>query len=238
MQSPFDLTATLIGSLDAAILTLDEGDVVAVSSKYAAIAEGRIVELAAIAPALRAHELAARYRIDPAIAQLALDEADHVFGGIELGFLLTAKGGVISPNAGLDRSNVPSGRAVLLPRQPFALAEEIRRALEARYKRRLGLILTDSWLMPGRYGTTGIAIAMAGFEPIKDERGKKDLFGNPMAVTQIGAADGLAAAAQVVMGERDEATPFAPHPRRQCGPLQSRALPRRCRHPLAAVHLH
>ena len=47
------------------------------------------------------------------------------------------------------------------------------------------MILTDSWLMPGRYGTTGVAIAMAGFQPIKDERGKQDLFGNAMAVTQV-----------------------------------------------------
>ena len=50
---------------------------------------------------------------------------------------------------------------------------------------------------------------MAGFQPIKDERGKQDLFGNPMAVTQVGVADSLAVCAQVVMGERDEATPFA-----------------------------
>ena len=63
--------------------------------------------------------------------------------------------------------------------------------------------------MPGRYGTTGVAIAAAGFQPIKDERGKQDLFGNSMAVTQIGVADSLAVCAQVVMGERDEATPFA-----------------------------
>ena len=55
---------------------------------------------------------------------------------------------------------------------------------------------------------------MAGFQPIRDERGKSDLFGNPMAVTQIGVADALASCAQVVMGERDEATAHRPHPRR------------------------
>ena len=147
--------------------------------------------------------------MDASVAQLVLDEAEHIFGGIELGFLLTAKGGVISPNAGLDRSNIPSGQVVLLPLKPFETAETIRQTLQARLRCRVGVILSDSWLMPGRYGTTGIAIAMAGFQPIKDERGKKDLFGNPMAVTQIGLADSLAACAQVVMGERDEATPFA-----------------------------
>lgn len=208
-QQPFDLLATALDSLDAAGLQPRTGDVLAISSKYAAIAGGRIVKLADVLPSPRAAALAARYKMDPALAQLVLEEADHIFGGIELGFLLTAKGGVISPNAGLDRSNIPSGQVVLLPRQPFALAEALRQGLKRALGCQLGLILTDSWLMPGRYGTTGIAIAMAGFQPIQDERGKRDLFGNPMAVTQIGIADSLAACAQVVMGERDEALPFA-----------------------------
>ncbi len=208
-DEPFDLIETIFGSLAAADMTLKDGDVLAVSSKYAAIAAGRIFSLDDIRPSVRAEQLAGRYNMDTAIAQLVIDEADHIFGGIELGFLLTEKGGVISPNAGLDRSNIPSGKAVLLPRDPFRTAETIRRALQTQLGCRIGLILTDSWLMPGRYGTTGIAIAIAGFQPIRDERGKQDLFGNPMAVTQIGLADALAACAQIVMGERAEATPFA-----------------------------
>ena len=206
---PFDVVAALVDSLDAAGIALRDGDVLAISSKYASIASGRIVSLAAIETTARAEALARRYCMDAAVAQLVLDEAEHIFGGIELGFLLTAKGGVLSPNAGLDRSNIPSGQVVLLPHKPFETAEAIRQALQRQLRARIGVILSDSWLMPGRYGTTGIAIAMAGFQPIKDERGKKDLFGNPMAVTQIGVADALAACAQVVMGERDEATPFA-----------------------------
>ncbi len=208
-DQPFDLIGAILDSISAADMTLQDGDVLAVSSKYAAIAAGRIFRLDDIQPSERARQLAERYSMDAAVAQLVIDEADHIFGGIELGFLLTAKGGVISPNAGLDRSNIPSGKVVLLPRAPFQTAEAIRQALQTKLRCRIAVILTDSWLMPGRYGTTGIAIAMAGFQPIRDERGKKDLFGNPMAVTQIGLADSLAACAQIVMGERDEATPFA-----------------------------
>ena len=208
-SQPFDLIATLHESLKRSSISLRDGDVVAVSSKYASIAAGRIVALDEVAPTPKAKKLAARYQMDAAITQLVLEEADHIFGGIELGFLLTAKGGVLSPNAGLDRSNIPSGNVVLLPKAPFELAETIRDALQRSCDCRIGVLLTDSWLMPGRYGTTGIAIAMAGFQPIKDERGKLDLFGNAMAVTQIGVADSLAACAQVMMGERDEATPFA-----------------------------
>ena len=205
----FDLPRTIVESLKAADLTPRDGDVLAISSKYAAIAAGRMCRLDDIKATPRARDLAHRYNMPPALAQLALQEAEHIFGGIELGFLLTARGGVISPNAGLDRSNVPSGQVVLLPADSFATARTIFEALRESLGCHLGIILTDSWLMPGRYGTGGIALGNAGFAPIRDERGKADLFGNPMAVTQVGIADSLAACAQIVMGERDEATPIA-----------------------------
>ena len=206
---PFDLAQALIDSLNQAEIALQDGDVVAVSSKYAAIAEGRIFSLDEVRPTARAKALAKRYRMDAAVAQLVIEEAGHIFGGIKMGFLLTARLGIISPNAGLDRSNIPSGQVVLLPKRPYDTAETIRQRLHQRLNCRIGIILTDSWLVPGRYGTTGIALAVAGFKPIKDERGKMDLFGNPMTVTQVGIADSLAVCAQVVMGERNQATPFA-----------------------------
>lgn len=208
-DSPFDLIETILDGLADAELGAQDGDVLAISSKYAAIAAGRVYNLDDIEASARACQMAERYNMSAAVAQLVLDEADHVFGGIEQGFLLTARGGIISPNAGLDRSNIPSGKVVLLPEDPFRCAEAIFIALQQRLGRHIGVILTDSWLLPGRYGTGGIALGVAGFKPIKDERGKDDLFGNPMAVTQVGVADLLAASAQVVMGERDQATPFA-----------------------------
>jgi coenzyme F420-0:L-glutamate ligase len=205
----FDLYATISAALAASDITLQTGDVLAVSSKYTAISEGRIVAMADVQVTPEAEALAERYHMNPVIAQLVLQEADHIFGGIQIGFLLTYKDGVLSPNAGLDRSNIPSGYVVLFPKDPYASAERIRQAMQARYGVRLGVILTDSWLMPGRLGTSGVALATAGFRPIQDERGKTDLFGNPMAVTQRGIADSISVAAQLVMGERDEATPLA-----------------------------
>jgi coenzyme F420-0:L-glutamate ligase/coenzyme F420-1:gamma-L-glutamate ligase len=208
-DAPFDLHATLSDALHDADLPLQTGDVVAVSSKYAAISEGRVVSLADVVITEEGQAIAARYNMNAALAQLVLDEADFVFGGIGMGFLLTAKEGIISPNAGLDRSNIPSGQVVLFSQHPYATAEGIRDVLQAHYGVRLGVVLTDSWLMPGRLGTTGVALASAGFQPTQDERGKEDLFGNPMAVTVRGVADSITAAAQMVMGERAEATPFA-----------------------------
>jgi coenzyme F420-0:L-glutamate ligase len=204
----FELIETLVASLEAAGQTLTDGDVLAVSSKYAAISEGRVITLADVVVSPEAAALAERYNMNPRIAQLVYQEADHVFGGIP-GFLLTFKDGILSPNAGLDRSNIPNGYAVLFPDDPYRTAANIRAAVRARLGADVGVILTDSWLMPGRLGTTGVALATAGFKPIQDERGKTDLFGNPMQVTVRGIADTICAAAQLVMGERDEATPFA-----------------------------
>lgn len=205
----FDLIAALEDALAACDLTLVDGDVLAVSSKYAAISEGRVVNLADVVVSEDAERVAAQYNMNPKMAQLVLENAEHVFGGIQLGFLLTHVHGIISPNAGLDRSNIPSGQVVLFPADPYGTAAWIRAQVRERFGADVGVILTDSWLVPGRWGTTGIALAMAGFRPVADERGKADLFGNPMQVTQRGVADSLCVAAQLVMGERDEATPFA-----------------------------
>lgn len=208
-SEPFALYDTLQTALDKNQQILQDGDVLAVSSKYVAISENRVINLADITPTAEALALAERFNMDKTIAQLVLQEADHIFGGIPMGFLLTWRSGIISPNAGLDRSNIPSGQAVLLPADPYASAHQMKNWILETLGVRVGIIVTDSWLVPGRYGTSGVALSVAGFQPIEDERGKEDLFGNPMAVTQRGVADSLSVAAQMVMGERDEATPFA-----------------------------
>lgn len=208
-EREFDLFAELLRALSQAEIHLRSGDILAISSKYTAISEGRVVTLAEVVVGLEAQLLADRYGIQPQLAQLVWEEAEHVFGGIELGFTLSAHHGIIAPNAGVDRSNIPSGKAVLLPRAPYQLAEELCSELRVWSGCDVGIVLTDSCLLPGRLGTTGVAVATAGFSPVQDERGRPDLFGNAMTVTQRGVADSLAAAAQLVMGERDEATPFA-----------------------------
>ena len=71
----------------------------------------------------------------------------------------------------------------------------------------MGVVIADSRLMPTRIGTTGVAIACAGFEPVEDQRGRRDLFGNILRVTFKAVADGLATMGVAVMGESDESTP-------------------------------
>lgn len=108
----FDLIAALDDALTVSGVKLADGDVLAVSSKYTAISEGRIVDLADVVPSEDAERVAAQYNMNPKMAQLVLENAEHVFGGIQLGFLLTHVHGVSSCTpAPSDRSKKPRARS-------------------------------------------------------------------------------------------------------------------------------
>lgn len=140
--------------------------------------------------------------------ELVNQEADQIIGGDQV--TLTLKENIFIPWAGIDRSNIPDGKAVLWPKNPQHEAEKLLKELKKHYKKRqLGIVITDSFCVPLRKGTMGIALAYAGFEGVKDERGHKDLYKKPLKVTQVALADLLASAAHLVMGEADERCPFA-----------------------------
>jgi len=186
---------------------LRDGDVIVISSKFVAISEGRIVKLDSVIPSEYAVELASKYGMPAELCELIIRESDEIMGGV-VGFILAAKDGVLAPNAGIDRSNIVPGRAVLYPRNAMESASMIVDAMRFRHGLRIGVVVSDSRLMPTRRGTTGVALAVAGLEAVVDLRGKEDLFGNVLRVTSQAIADDLCSAAQLVMGEADEATPF------------------------------
>jgi coenzyme F420-0:L-glutamate ligase len=185
-----------------------DNDIVVISSKFVSMSEGAVVNLARIRASKKARALAAKCHIDQKMAELVLRESDYVIKGVP-GFLLAIKDGTIAPNAGIDRSNVPKGYAILYPRDPFGTAEELRQRFKKEIGVKVGIVIADSRIMPTRIGTTGIAIACAGFEPVEDLRGKRDLFGNVLKYTFKAIADGLATMGVAVMGESDEATPVS-----------------------------
>jgi coenzyme F420-0:L-glutamate ligase len=182
-------------------------DVLIISSKFVSMSEGAVVNLGKIRAGKKARALAAKCHMDEKMAELVLRESDYIFKGVP-GFLLAIRDGMIAPNAGIDRSNVPKGYAILYPRDPFGTAETLRQKFLER-SIRVGIVLADSRLMPTRIGTTGVAIACAGFEPVEDLRGKKDLFGNVLKYTFKAVADGLATMGVAVMGESDDSIPAA-----------------------------
>jgi coenzyme F420-0:L-glutamate ligase len=187
--------------------TLREGDVLVVSSKFLAISEGRVVRLRSVSVGSKAKELAVRYRMDPRLCELVVRESDEVIGGVP-GFLLTSRDGLLTPNAGIDKSNVMHGWVVLYPRRPEVLAERIRESMKFACGVSVGVVVCDSRLSPTRRGTTGVALAASGLEAILDLRGKRDLFGNTLKVTSQGIADDLSSAAELLMGESDEGVPM------------------------------
>jgi coenzyme F420-0:L-glutamate ligase / coenzyme F420-1:gamma-L-glutamate ligase len=177
-----------------------------VSSKYVSMSEGAVLKLSRVKVSKRARALASRFHMDPKIAEITIRESDYIFGGIP-GFLLAIRDGMIAPNAGIDKSNVPPGYVIPYPNDAFRSAEKLRFKFLLNRKVKVGVVISDSRLMPTRIGTVGVAIGCSGFEPVEDERGKKDLFGNVLKVTFKAVADGLAAMGVAVMGEANEAIP-------------------------------
>lgn len=122
---------------------------------------------------------------------------------------LTVKDGVVMASAGIDESNA-NGKLVLLPKDSFRFARDLRNTLCKHYGvRYLGILITDSRTMPLRAGVTGVALGYAGFRGIKDYRGKPDIFGRKFKFSRTDVADSLAAAAVLVMGEGNEQQPLA-----------------------------
>jgi len=171
------------------IPALKEGSVVVISSKIAALAEGRV-----------------------------LPESEKDFDKIvkkESSFALkthycwfTIKDGAVMTNAGVDRSNA-DGKIILLPKDSYKTARGVRSALKKFYRvKKLGVIITDSFILPLRAGVVGAAVGYSGFKGVKNYMGKPDIYGRKLKTTMVDAADSLAAAASLLMGEAAEQTPL------------------------------
>ena len=185
-----------------------DGDILVLAETAVATAEGNVIRLSSITPSRRAQELAAHYRMDPRTVEVVLQESDSIAGGI-FGFLLCMKHGTLLPNAGVDASNAPPGCVTPLPKDPDRSALTIKHAIEDLTGARIGVIIADSRTHAMRLGCSGVAIGNAGITAVIDDRGRSDLFGRKLEVTQRAVADNIASAAELVMGEADECTPAA-----------------------------
>ncbi|MGD0146246.1 MAG: coenzyme F420-0:L-glutamate ligase [Nitrososphaerales archaeon] len=183
-----------------------ENDVLVISSKFVAISEGRTASLSSVKPSGRATELSRKFDVQAELCELVLQESDLIIGGVP-GFILTLWNGLLTPNAGIDKSNIEHGRVVLYPKNPHESAVRIAGEMRNRRGVRVGVVISDSRLTPTRMGTVGVALAAVGVQAIRDLRGHLDLFGNPLKVSRQAIADDLCSGAQLVMGEADEATP-------------------------------
>jgi coenzyme F420-0:L-glutamate ligase / coenzyme F420-1:gamma-L-glutamate ligase len=203
------LAPLLANAIARAGLSLLAGDILVLAQKIISKAEGRIVPLAGVKPSARAQAMAREANKDPRFVELVLQESRGVLR-VKPGIIITEHQlGFIMANAGIDQSNLPHAddAVLLLPVDPDASARKLRDALRDTTGVTIGVLIIDSFGRAWRHGVTGTAIGVAGMPALVDMRGNTDREGRVLKVTQVAAADELAAAASLVMGQADEGTP-------------------------------
>lgn len=207
-----DLGAIAVDALAANGLVPQHGDVLVVVQKIVSKAEGRYVDLASVEASPEATALAAEVDKDPRFVEIVLSESRRVVRHRPGLLIVEHRLGFVMANAGIDQSNItsPEGvhRVLLLPLDPDGSAAALRRHLYGVFGVRLGVVISDSFGRPWRKGIVGVALGAAGLPAYIDMRGRPDLFGRELKVTETGFADEIAAAASLVTGQADEAVPM------------------------------
>ncbi len=192
MKPPQD---NLFELLDEFCPNLKNGDVLLITSKIVSIHQKRCVS----ADSTKEGELIRK-------------EADHIISHEEESahaITLTIKNNILIPNAGIDKSNA-NGFYILWPKEPHKIAREICEHLQKKFLiEKLGVVIVDSHTTPLRMGVVGIALGFFGFNPLRDYRGSKDIFGRKLEFTRSNLADALATMGVLAMGEGNECTPLA-----------------------------
>lgn len=205
-----DLTGALLAALDRDGLVLQAGDILVVTQKIVSKAEGRFVNLDDINPGARARQLAEITKKDPRLVELVLSESSAVVRSVPHVLITRHRLGHVMANAGIDQSNIGTGdeeRVLLLPIDPDRSAEMLAAEIEARCGVRLPVVISDSFGRPWRQGVVNVALGVAGFPALVDQRGGVDRDGRRLEVTQVALGDMIASAAGLVSGEGAESIP-------------------------------
>ncbi|GAA4696086.1 coenzyme F420-0:L-glutamate ligase [Nocardioides conyzicola] len=161
--------------------SLADGDVLVVTSKVVSKAEGRL-------------RTGTREEALPGeTARVVARRGETMIVRNHLGLTMAA--------AGIDNSNVPQGQIVLLPEDPDASARGLRDGLLDRTGVNVGVVVSDTAGRAWREGQTDIAIGAAGIVVAEDFAGRRDGYGNELAVTLPAVADELAGAAELATGK-------------------------------------
>ena len=206
-----DLAGLLISACERSTLIPADGDILVVAQKVVSKAQGRYVDLAGVVPSARAQQLAAEVNKDPRLVEVILRESRRVVRHRPGVLIVEHRLGFVLANAGVDRSNVDPQAGIepvlLLPNDPDGSAATLLARFAAHFKKTLAVVIIDSFGRAWRRGTVGVALGAAGLPALMDLRGRPDLFGHALRVTQTGFADEIAAAASLLMGQADEGMP-------------------------------
>ncbi len=203
------LAPLIAAALQRHSLEVSENDVLLVCQKIVSKSENRFVDLATVEVSARAQELAARCGKDPRLVEIILRESTDVVRCVPQVLIVRHRLGYVMANAGVDQSNIPhsASQVLLLPADPDESAAALREALSLALGSSPAVVITDTFGRPWRQGVCGTAIGASGIVTLLDRRGERDRFGRELKVTQVAIADGIAAAAALLMGEGAEGRP-------------------------------
>jgi coenzyme F420-0:L-glutamate ligase/coenzyme F420-1:gamma-L-glutamate ligase len=191
-------------------VSINDGDVIAIAQKVVSKAEGRIVRLRDIKSSKEAEEIAKVTNKDPRLVDLILRETEKIVKASPQIMIVEGKNGLVCVNAGIDKSNVQGADAyALLPPDPDKSAQRIRSEIVELTGKNVAVVICDTYSRPFRRAQVEHAIGIAGIAPFKDYIGQKDLFGYVLKVKKVAVADEIASAAELVMGQGNEAVPVA-----------------------------
>lgn len=165
---------------------LQDGDIVVITSKIVAKAEGRIVNTP------DRESVIAR----DTVRVVATKETPRGTTRI-----VETPQGLVLAAAGIDASNIDEGQVVRLPAHPDSSARELRAGLQEVLGCRIGVVITDTMGRPWRLGVSDVAIGAAGVLVLDDHTGRLDTFGRTLEMTMIAVADEVSAATDLVKGK-------------------------------------
>ena len=182
-----DLIKILTTTLKNNSETLLNGDVVIVTQKIVSKIEDRAVDLKVTD-----------------IIEVLKEESTQILRKRGETVIARTRHGFICANAGIDKSNIDKGYALLLPVDPNKTANTIRRKIKAEFDLDIAVIISDTFGRAWRKGQTNVAIGSSGIEPLTSYIGTTDSYGNDLMATEIAIIDELAGASELVMNKVDE----------------------------------
>ena len=181
-----EIVEELIKSLEENKISLEDTDVIVITQKIISKVEGRKIDINKedIEEVIKSESL-----------QIIRKRGETVIAKTKHGF--------ICANAGIDKSNIEEGSALLLPEDPDKTSRDIRKKIEHKTGKKISVIICDTFGRAWRKGQTNVAIGSSGIEPLESYIGEKDTFNNELFATEIAIVDELAGAAELVMKKSD-----------------------------------
>lgn len=205
-----DLARIIVETAEKNGLKIQNRDIIVAAQKIFSKAERRIVNIQNVEPSRRANNLARKVKKSSKFVELVLRETKRVLKASDETLLVEDIRGLICINAGIDKSNVEgSDNFALLPLNPDKSAEECRLEIKRLTGKDVAVIMCDTYSRPFRRGQVNFAIGIAGINPFRDYRGEPDLFGQILRVKNVAIVDEIVAAAELLIGQGNEARPVA-----------------------------